>query len=67
MVMMPYKVSTVTPSPKGDRYLSNDAFIARTEWCEANCPDQYESYMGYFAFKTQNQADAFRNAFGVAK
>ena len=63
-----YKVWTIFKGPDGgDAYLGHDAFLARIEWCQATCPGQYGSYMGYFEFDTKVLADAFRDAFGESK
>ena len=67
-----YKVWKVYKVQKGRRkgspcYPGTDEFLRMTSWCEANAKGSWDSYMGYFAFKLEKDATAFRNEFGESK
>ena len=67
-----FKVWNIYKVPTGRRkgqpaYPGTTEFIKKTSWCEANATDKWDSYMGYFAFRKESDAVAFRNVFGESK
>jgi hypothetical protein len=67
-----FKVWNIYKVPTGRRkgqpaYPGTAEFIKKTSWCEANAKGKWDSYMGYFAFRLEKDATAFRNVFGESK
>lgn len=67
-----YKVWNIYKVPTGRRkgqpaYPGTDEFLKKTAWCEAHATAEWSSHMGYFAFRKESDATAFRNVFGESK